>query len=79
VDLLLILIVILIIVLVWRGPQMLPQIGAALGKAVKGVRDNMNDEDERADTAEVRVDPAAAPTEPGQAASGDDDGSGTRT
>lgn len=42
VDLLLVLIVILIVVLVWRGPQMLPQIGAALGKAVKGARDNMD-------------------------------------
>ena len=42
VDLLLILIVILIVVLVWRGPQMLPQIGEALGKAVKGARDTMD-------------------------------------
>jgi Sec-independent protein translocase protein TatA len=39
VDLLLVLVVILIIVLVWRGPSMLPQFGAALGKAVKGARE----------------------------------------
>lgn len=42
VDILLILIVILIIVLIWRGPTMLPQIGAALGKAVKGARDTID-------------------------------------
>jgi Sec-independent protein translocase protein TatA len=42
VDLLLILIVVLIAVLIWRGPSMLPQIGEALGKAVKGARDNMD-------------------------------------
>ncbi len=42
VDILLILIVILFIVLIWRGPSMLPQLGEALGKAVKGVRDNVN-------------------------------------
>lgn len=42
VDLLLVLVVVLIIVLVWRGPSVLPQLGAALGKAVKGVRDNVN-------------------------------------
>jgi hypothetical protein len=44
VDLLLILVVILIVVLIWRGPQMLPQIGEALGRAVKGARDNMGDD-----------------------------------
>jgi len=42
VDILLLLVVVLIIVLVWRGPSMLPQFGQALGKAVKGVRDNVN-------------------------------------
>jgi Sec-independent protein translocase protein TatA len=42
VDILLVLVVALIVVLVWRGPSMLPQFGQALGKAVKGVRDNVN-------------------------------------
>jgi Sec-independent protein translocase protein TatA len=42
VDILLILIVILFILLIWRGPSMLPQLGEALGKAVKGVRENVD-------------------------------------
>jgi Sec-independent protein translocase protein TatA len=42
VDILLVLIVILVIVFIWRGPKMLPQFGEALGKAVKGARDNMD-------------------------------------
>jgi len=46
-----VLIVILIIVLIWRGPQMLPQFGEALGKAVKGARDTMD-----RDAAEPRDD-----------------------
>lgn len=51
VDLLLVLIVILIVVLIWRGPQMLPQIGEALGKAVKGARDTMDRDSEPNDQA----------------------------
>jgi Sec-independent protein translocase protein TatA len=51
VDLLLVLIVILIVVLIWRGPQMLPQIGEALGKAVKGARDTMDRDSEASDQA----------------------------
>lgn len=42
VDILLILIVILFILLIWRGPSMLPQLGEALGKAVRGVRENVD-------------------------------------
>ena len=42
VDILLVLVIILIVVLVWRGPSMLPQFGAALGKAVRGARDNID-------------------------------------
>jgi Sec-independent protein translocase protein TatA len=38
---LILLVVVLIVVLVWRGPASLPRLGEALGKAVKGVRDNM--------------------------------------
>ena len=40
-DLLLVLVVILIIVLIWRGPTMLPRLGEAFGKTVKGFRDNL--------------------------------------
>jgi Sec-independent protein translocase protein TatA len=43
-DLLLLLVVILVAVLIWRGPKVLPEIGAALGKAVKGARDTADDE-----------------------------------
>lgn len=42
VDLLLILIVVLIILLVWRGPTMLPQLGEALGKTVKSIRQSVD-------------------------------------
>ena len=34
-------IIVLIVVLAWRGPSSLPRLGESLGKAVKGVRDNM--------------------------------------
>lgn len=68
VDLLLILIVILIVVLIWRGPQMLPQIGEALGRAVKGARDNMGDD------GRSSADGGASPA----AASGDDGASPDR-
>jgi Sec-independent protein translocase protein TatA len=64
VDILLILIVILFILLIWRGPSMLPQLGEALGKAVKGVRDNVDDGAGKHDDAAVAPehdDAAAAP------------------
>ena len=41
VDIMLVLIGLLIVVLVWRGPSMLPRIGEALGRTVKGVRDEV--------------------------------------
>ncbi len=53
-DILLILIVLLFIVLMWRGPKMLPQLGEALGKTVKGVRQNLNDDDKLDDAADSR-------------------------
>ena len=40
VDLLLVLIVILVLVLMWRGPKTLPKLGEALGKTVRGVRED---------------------------------------
>ena len=52
VDILLILVVVLVVVLIWRGPTMLPRLGEALGRTVKGVRENvpgaMNDDDQSA-------------------------------
>ena len=41
VDIMLVLVVLLILVLIWRGPKMLPRLGEALGKTVKGVRENL--------------------------------------
>jgi Sec-independent protein translocase protein TatA len=38
VDNIVILIVVLILVLIWRGPKTLPQIGAMLGRGVRGAR-----------------------------------------
>ena len=38
---LLILVVLLVIVIIWRGPKMLPKLGEAFGKTVKGVRENV--------------------------------------
>lgn len=43
-ELVLILIVVLFILLLWRGPQLLPQLGEALGKAIRGVRENINED-----------------------------------
>jgi Sec-independent protein translocase protein TatA len=63
VDLLLVLIVILIVVLVWRGPQMLPQIGEALGKAVKGARDTMDRDAEASRSKDTSGDDDDAPTQ----------------
>ncbi len=38
---LLLLVVVLVVVLIWRGPNALPRLGEALGKTVKGVRENV--------------------------------------
>ena len=50
-ELLLILVVILFIVLMVRGPKMLPQIGEAVGKTIKGVRGNLAEDDDTSDDA----------------------------
>jgi Sec-independent protein translocase protein TatA len=42
---LIVLIIVLVVVIFWRGPSTLPKLGEALGKAVRGVRDNMPDKD----------------------------------
>jgi Sec-independent protein translocase protein TatA len=57
-DLLFLLIVILIVVFVWRGPKVLPKLGAALGKTVRDLR-----REARADDSPP-VDPVD-PTRPG--------------
>ena len=61
VDIMLVLIGLLIVVLVWRGPSMLPRIGEALGRTVKGVRDEVpgalkgtDESTDRADSGEQR-------------------------
>lgn len=64
VDLLLVLVVILIIVLIWRGPSMLPQIGAALGLAVKGAREKMDSDDDGVAPASSPAPPASSPAPP---------------
>ncbi len=38
-DLLLILIVILVLVVLWRGPKTIPKLGEALGRGVRGARE----------------------------------------
>ena len=72
VDILLILIVILFILLIWRGPSLLPQLGEALGKAVRGVRENVDadgvkHDDGRSTAVPSSQDAAAAPAEQGSA------------
>ncbi len=58
---LVILIIVLVVVVFWRGPSTLPKLGEALGKAVKGARDNMPDaKDDAADP-----DSSGDPAEPG--------------
>lgn len=39
VDLLVLLIIILVLVLMWRGPKTLPKLGEALGRGVRGARE----------------------------------------
>ena len=59
VDLLLVLIVILVLVLMWRGPKTLPKLGEALGKTVRGVR-----EDATALRGEIQARAAGEPVPP---------------
>jgi Sec-independent protein translocase protein TatA len=68
---LVILIIVFIVVVFWRGPSTLPRLGEALGKAVKGVRDNMPADSK--DESEDQGGPA------GTAGSGDTTGTGPQT
>ena len=52
-DVGLILLIILIVILLWRGPKLLPSLGAALGRTVKETRRTI---DEKFDDAEDRPD-----------------------
>ena len=61
-EILLILVVVLIIVLVVRGPKVLPQLGEALGKTVKGVRENLNRDADEASAADPKDDDSDTPT-----------------
>lgn len=61
-EILLILVVVLIIVLVVRGPKVLPQLGEALGKTVKGVRENLNRDADEASAVDPEDDDSDTPT-----------------
>ncbi|MFN8621693.1 MAG: twin-arginine translocase TatA/TatE family subunit [Chloroflexota bacterium] len=41
-DLIIVLIIVLVVVLMWRGPKMLPQIGAAFGKTIKDTKSELD-------------------------------------
>lgn len=41
-DILILAIILLVIVLIWRGPKMLPQWGAALGRGVREARSHVD-------------------------------------
>jgi Sec-independent protein translocase protein TatA len=58
-EILLILGVILLILILTRGPKMLPQFGEAIGKTVKGLRDNMSDDSDKPDE-QTKADPDKA-------------------
>ncbi len=62
---LVILIIVLVVVVFWRGPSTLPKLGEALGKAVKGVRDNMPDSKDDAADASSSGDPTDGSQRPG--------------
>ena len=42
-DIGLVLLIILIVLLLWRGPKLLPSLGAALGRTVKETRRTIDD------------------------------------
>ncbi len=70
-ELILILVVVLIIVLVVRGPKVLPQFGEAIGKTIKGFRENMADDSDK--PADTTNDAAAADTKADSVATDKDD------
>jgi Sec-independent protein translocase protein TatA len=73
-DLLLILGVVLLILLIWRGPKVLPQFGEAIGKTVKGIRDNVSEDSDKPDADAARSGADAGGTDAGtsKAAAKDD-------
>jgi len=54
--------IVLVIVLAWRGPTNLPRLGEALGKAVKGARDNMPSSSKSEPTDSADSDDAPPPS-----------------
>jgi sec-independent protein translocase protein TatA len=79
-ELLLILVVILFIVLMVRGPKMLPQIGEAVGKTIKGVRGNLAEDDATSDasTSDATSDSAASESKDQATAETDKDDAGSK-
>ncbi|WP_321972393.1 twin-arginine translocase TatA/TatE family subunit [Paratractidigestivibacter sp.] len=65
------LVIILVVVLVIFGPKNLPKIGSALGKTVKNVREGMEGEDEKIESA--ASDAAAAADDAVEVVEDDDD------
>jgi Sec-independent protein translocase protein TatA len=64
-DIILVLIIIAVIVLIWRGPKILPEWGAALGKTVREARSNATkglDDDKKAEISDGGIDTTATAT-----------------
>ncbi len=54
-ELIIVLIVVLVVVLMWRGPKMLPQIGAAFGKTVKDTKAELDDAFKKDDGSDTKA------------------------
>ncbi|MEA2622213.1 MAG: hypothetical protein QOH61_1123 [Chloroflexota bacterium] len=52
-DIILVLIIVVVIVLLWRGPKVLPEWGAALGKTIREARSNASRDQEDATPREL--------------------------
>ena len=53
---LVILLIVFVVVVFWRGPSALPKLGEALGKAIKGVRDNLPSDSKQDDADQGTTD-----------------------
>lgn len=64
-DIIVVLIIIAVIVLLWKGPKMLPEWGAALGKTVREARSNATkglDDDKKSELSDGGIDTTATTT-----------------
>jgi Sec-independent protein translocase protein TatA len=64
-DILILLVVIAIIVLLWKGPKMLPEWGAAIGKTVREARSNATkglDDEKPSELSDGGIDASATTT-----------------